>query len=145
MGVSKYYASYEEVLELADSLANEIKADGKEYDWIVPLANGGMSVAAILYDRLRDHVKNGVAVMHLTRYEGKEGKELKLKYLPDISGKVLIVDDLVDHGDTLKAAHTLFPEADTAALYVKEGAAFEPTYAARYIPRVWVVFPWEKD
>ena len=53
----------------------------------------------------------------------------------------LIVDDIVDSGETLG----VFANYDTAALYYK-GCEFKPTYYAEEISRdLWVQFPWEPD
>jgi hypoxanthine phosphoribosyltransferase len=65
--------------------------------------------------------------------------------VPDL--KVLVVDDVSDSGNSLKAAreHVLergASEARVATLHVKPWSNFRPHYYAEEV-EAWVVYPWE--
>jgi uncharacterized protein len=68
-----------------------------------------------------------------------------------LAGKVLLVDDLADSGQTLQALcshlQQLFPDVaqlKTAVVWVKPSSCFQPDFAAEYLESdVWIVQPFE--
>ena len=65
----------------------------------------------------------------------------------DVKGKkILIIDDIWDSGDTMRAVLEYLGEEDvtTATLFWKETANTEPTYFnEKAKENEWIVFPWE--
>lgn len=57
---------------------------------------------------------------------------------------VLVVDDIVDTGETTEQLHNL-PGWIVAAMYYKPQASFKPLYAREVYNDVWVVFPYETE
>ena len=56
----------------------------------------------------------------------------------------LIVDDLVDRGDTARVVRGLLPRAHFACLYAKPaGRDAADTFVAEVAQDTWVLFPWD--
>ncbi|MFH0962286.1 MAG: phosphoribosyltransferase family protein [archaeon] len=160
--ISKYYVSWEEFLGLAESVAE--KLDPLKYDIVLGVANGGLSFAQTVYERIRDgnrELSCGSVQLRRYRQEG-DGRGVEFFYFPDelLRGKrTLVCDEVADDGITLQALKTRLEEigcsTEYATVFVKEGSAFNPDYYGRRIPKTvrhngeaylnWLVFPWEKE
>ena len=58
----------------------------------------------------------------------------------------LIVDDLVDTGETAKAVRTLLPKAHFATVYAKPaGRALVDTFVTEVSQDTWIYFPWDLE
>ena len=85
----------------------------------------------------------------ISTYEDKSRGDVKMLKVPDgalqVQGKGwLVVDDLVDTGETLKAARALLPDAYFTTVYGKpDGLPLVDTYVHRVEQDCWVVFPWD--
>lgn len=90
-------------LDRMASAAGEVLA--KENPLVLAVMNGGAFTAVELCQRL--DFPHELDFVHVTRYDGElVGGELRWRAWPDsgLSGRtVLVVDDIVDHGDTLEA------------------------------------------
>jgi len=141
------YVSWPEYGNLAQALAEKVRSSGKRFDLVVGIARGGMPVAMVISDRLNVRID----FINVKSYFGiaERGHPKILSTLTDdIAGKnVLIVDDLVDQGDTMKVvAEYLFEQGprllEVAVLFKKPWTKFEPNYYLEVVDR-WVVFPFE--
>ena len=59
----------------------------------------------------------------------------------DIGQEILVVDDIVDTGDSLRKLSDIF---DVASLFWRRSASFEPTYWVYDAMDKWIVFPYEE-
>lgn len=132
------------------TLANKIKKSKKEYHYIVGIARGGLHVSKPLSKLLN--------IPHKTIKVSFYGKALmkgcpqiinirSLVGLPRQDKNYLIVDDLVDGGNTFNWLQTnLGPylDFDSAVIYYnKENSlGFKPTFYAKEKPKKWIIFPW---
>lgn len=58
----------------------------------------------------------------------------------------LVVDDLVDSGETIKAVKQYFPKAVYVVLIAKpKGLMVADHYVQIVEQNIWVAFPWEKE
>ncbi|MBI4215006.1 phosphoribosyltransferase [archaeon] len=140
--------SWEEVEEMSRAMAD--RAQEFEPEVVVGISRGGFIPAVLVSDELG---VPQVYAVNIKRYVGV-GKSLpaplllqKLDVSHVKSKRLLIVDDLVDKGDTMKAALQMSKNAEaaevrTAALLCKS-PSFKPDYYVRETQE-WVVFPWEK-
>jgi hypoxanthine phosphoribosyltransferase len=141
------YISWSEYGNLAEALAEKVRADGRHYDLVVGIARGGIPVAMAVSDRLEvkidfvnvksynDIGKRTAPRILSTLVEGVEGKD------------VLLVDDLVDQGDTLSLLKKYLTDQRprslrTAVLFKKPWSKTEPDYFLETTSE-WVVFPFE--
>jgi len=108
--------SYEEYVTDIAQLADVIKSSGKNYSAVMPIPRGGYFPA-----------------IELSRMLG-----LPVTY--QCSEDVLVVDDILDSGATLRR----YANNDTAVVYSKGPSDVKATYVGR-VCKDWVVFPDEKD
>jgi len=132
---------------LAEALAEKVHSCGKGFDLVVGIARGGMPVAMVV----SDHLNVRIDFINVKSYVGigERGTPKILSTLTeDIAGKnVLIVDDLVDQGDTMKMVEGYLSAQEprlleVAVLFKKPWTKFEPDYYLEVVDR-WVVFPFE--
>jgi len=92
------YVSWSEYGNLAEALAEKVRANGKHYDLVVGIARGGIPVAMVV----SDHLNVKIDFINVKSYNDI-GKRTAQRILSTLTGGVegkdiLIVDDLVDQG-----------------------------------------------
>jgi uncharacterized protein len=141
------YVNWPEYGNLAEALAEKVRSSGKRFDLVVGIARGGMPVAMVV----SDHLNVRIDFINVKSYFGicERGTPKILSTLTEeIAGKsILIVDDLVDQGDTMKVVKEYLSEQgpkllEVAVLFKKPWTKFEPDYCLEVVDR-WVVFPFE--
>jgi hypoxanthine phosphoribosyltransferase len=136
--------------DITRKLATQIAGADFLPDVIVAIARGGFVPARILCDFLEVAELGSMRIVHYTAGATKEKKARLVAPLNlDVRGKkVLVVDDIVDTGDTLVVAMEHLAdcgaaEIKTAVVQTKKGACFEPDYVARKIVKWrWIIYPW---
>jgi hypoxanthine phosphoribosyltransferase len=147
--------SWQDYLHLIEDLAKQIDKSGWDFDVVLALARGGLQAGDIL-SRLW---KKPFAVLCCHSYQENQGTtqgQLQLAQhisIPDpegLRGRILVVDDLVDSGNTLSAV--LFKlehlphiqEIKTAVLWQKPKAKIHPDFVASYLStNPWIIQPFE--
>ncbi len=142
--------SSDTVYELAYVLAERVRASGFRPDLVVAISRGGFTPARVLCDWLGIFNLTSIRIVHYSRTATKE-PSATVRYPLCISIKaerVLVVDDVNDTGDTLRAARahleSLGPaEVRTAVLHEKTGSPVRADYAAGSIDEWrWLIYPW---
>jgi hypoxanthine phosphoribosyltransferase len=149
------YVSYDEYHNLCEKLAIKIHQSGWEFDTILCLARGGMRPGDIL-SRIFD---KPLAIMSTSSYRADAGMvqgHLDIAHYittprGEIAGRVLLVDDLADSGDTLhkvvdmlrtKYAH--ITELRSSVIWTKGLSKFTPDYSVEFLPtNPWIHQPFE--
>ena len=141
------YISWSEYGDLAETLAKRVGESGRKYDLVVGLARGGIPVSMVVSDRLG--LKVDFLIVKSYRGIGKRTSPKILSTISEnISGKrVLVVDDLVDEGDTLASVTRRLSRLepltlDTAVIFKKPWSKIEPNYFVQTTEK-WIVFPFE--
>jgi len=145
--MNKIYYPYEEYKQ---DLKTLIKKIDQPFDAILGIARGGLSIAQMLgeYYDLRE-----VYAINTIGYDNTEKKEsVEVFNIPNLksANTVLIVDDIVDSGDTLieilKVLEVKYPKVTfvTASLFYKKTAKIAPTWYAKE-PKGWIDFFWSED
>jgi hypoxanthine phosphoribosyltransferase len=141
------YISWPEYGNLAEALAEKVRSQGKRFDLVIGVARGGMPVAMVV----SDHLGVKIDFVNVKSYNGIAQRGVPKIYstvTEDIKGKnVLIVDDLVDQGDTMETVKQHLGDhqpklLETAVLFKKPWSKVEPDYYLEVVDR-WVVFPFE--
>ena len=145
--IEKIYYPYQEFKEDLKTLTQMID---QPFDAILGIARGGLAMAQMLgeYYDLRE-----VYSINTIGYEDTEKKDtVEVFNIPNLksSKQVLIVDDIVDSGDTLveilKVLNTNYPNITfmTASLFYKKTAKIAPTWYVKE-PKGWIDFFWSID
>ena len=135
--------SWEELHRDSKALAWRLSDMGK-WVGVVAITRGGMVPACIIAREL--NIKH-VETLCISSYDHKDQGKTDIIKAPDLDegGRGwLIIDDLVDTGNTLKIAKKLFPNAHMACVYGKpEGIKNADTYITEVSQDTWIHFPWD--
>lgn len=130
-------------------LAKKIKRSGFKPDVLVAIARGGWVIGRILSDLLEVPDVAGLTIKFYTGVDETRTKpEIVQPLVQDVNmKKLLLVDDIVDTGETLKLALEHVKEkgareVKSAAPYIKKWSPITPDYYVRVMDG-WVVFPYE--
>ena len=149
------YVSYDEYHNLIEKLAIKVHQSGWQFDTILCLARGGMRPGDIL-SRIFD---KPLAIMSTSSYRADAGTTqgaldiARFITTPkgEIAGRVLLVDDLADTGETLNAViHQLknnyapISELRSAVIWTKGISTFQADYSVETLPtNPWIHQPFE--
>ena len=144
----KEYYSYERFQEETQKLI--VKVEGFDAEAIVAIARGGLTLAHAMAEGLglRD-----VETLRTELYDGESKREsITLFGSCDFGAKhrVLVVDDIADSGETLRAVMEYLEqnfkdiEFRAATLFYKKSSLYEPHYWMCEA-KCWIDFFWEAD
>lgn len=142
------HVDWNEVEQLCRDLAGLIRENPHPVERIVGIANGGVIPATLVAEYLeikdlRIVQAESYLGLNLRRGDGVKLDMLGLENAPEL--EVLIIDDLVDSGDTLRAVKAQLPTANSAVLFAKTESINVPDLFITHIPQQqWVNFPWEE-
>jgi len=145
--MSKIYYSYEEFRDDLKSLTQKID---QTFDALVPVSRGGLSMGQMLGEFY--NTREVYAINTIGYDDTKKLEEVRVFHVPDLSKarRVLIVDDIVDSGETLvevlKVLKENYPKVEftTASIFYKPTAIIEPTWWVKE-PQGWIEFFWSED
>ncbi len=132
----------------ARALAWRLAGSGP-FDALVAITRGGLVPAAIVARELDLRVIETIGVV--TRQDYKTLGDLKVikAIAPDIArldteGRLLVIDDLVDTGATIKVVREMLPKAHVATVYAKPlGRPMVDTFITEVSQDTWIYFPWD--
>lgn len=139
--------SWEELHRTARALAwrlhDQLAAAGP-LKGIVAVTRGGLVPAAIVARELDVRLVDTVCI---ASYQHKEqGEAHILKGVEGDGEGWLIVDDLVDTGETAKAVRAMLPQAHFATVYAKPaGRPLVDTFVTEVSQDTWIHFPWDLE
>ena len=142
----KYY-SYSEFIKDINSLHKIIKYE--DFDAILAIARGGVTISHFLASKLNQ--RNLFTINSIHYNNNKKLNTVKIFNIPDLKNfqKVLVVDDIIDSGDTIQAIMNLlskkFPTTTfkTLSIFQKEDASLKADFYAQ-ISNEWIEFFWEE-
>jgi len=143
----KFYYPYQ---ELVYDLKNLIKMIDQEFDVILPIARGGLTIGQMLGEYY--NIREVYAINTIGYNDTEKLDEVTVFNIPNLqmTKRVLIVDDIVDSGDTLtsvlKVLEAKYPTIEffTASIFYKPTASIEPTWWIKE-PNAWIEFFWSDD
>ncbi len=146
--------SWEEYHHSIELLAQKIAASQWEFNQIICVARGGLRVGDIL-SRIFDRP---LAIIAASSYNDERqrgqlviGNQIAMT-TQQLGSQVLLVDDLVDSGVTLKQVvawisdrHPEIQDLKTAVIWYKACSIYAPDYYVSYLPdHPWIHQPFEK-
>jgi len=143
----RHHYSYEEFLDDCKTLTKKIDW---EFDTIIGIARGGLTLSHILgeyYD-----IREVYAINTIGYDDDKKLDHTEIFNIPDIrdARDILIVDDIVDSGETLDLVLTTltdrYPKCNfkSASLLYKHSASIQPDWFVKEA-KVWIDFFWSVD
>jgi len=132
----------------ARALAWRLAASGP-FEAIVAITRGGLVPAAIIARELNLRVIETVCIASYHDYKNQGGLQLMKAIAPSLleqgeSAKILVVDDLVDTGATVKLVREMLPQAHYATVYAKpQGRPMVDTFITEVSQDTWIYFPWD--
>lgn len=144
--------NWDYIYNLCRNISKEIKNSGYEPDVIIALARGGWFAGRVLCDFLGLDDLSSLKIEHYIGSAAIDTGEPYIRYpLSDgvIEGKrVLIVDDIVDTGESMLSAKAYVEgrnpiEVRTASLQYLGSSKIDPDYVGERLEDwAWIVYPW---
>lgn len=136
--------SWEELHRNARALAWRL-SEAAPFKGIVAVTRGGLVPAAIIARELEIRLIDTVCIASYHDYD-RQGQVEVLKSVPGDGEGWLIVDDLVDTGDTAKHVRRMLPKAHFATIYAKPaGRPTVDTFITEVSQDTWILFPWDQE
>lgn len=135
--------SWEELHRDAKALAWRLAAGGP-WQGIIAITRGGLVPAHIVARELDIRVIDTVCI---ASYEETEQREARvLKGVQGDGEGWLVIDDLVDTGQTGRLVRAMLPKAHFATVYAKpEGRPVVDTFITEVSQDTWILFPWDME
>lgn len=141
--------SWLEFWECCETVAQAIVESNKHYTQAIAIVRGGYYLGDYLSRRL--NIPLGVIVTKSYSDTNQQQKLMvgEFSWIQKPYDKILLVDDLVDSGVTLKAIKDKLiedyeVEVDTAVIWQKSHAQFKPDYYHSITPPdFWIIQPFE--
>jgi xanthine phosphoribosyltransferase len=146
--MDKSYYSYEVFLKDVKTLCNNFQDE--KPDAIVAIARGGVTLGHFIASRL--DIRNFYTISSILYNDTNKTDTHIIKSIPDLSAyqKILLVDDIVDSGETLQSVKKEIENkfcklnVKTATLFYKTTAIMQADYSI-HEAKNWIEFFWEKD
>lgn len=138
--------SWNAIEQAVEALVVPLTTGRPPWQGIVAVARGGLAPAALLACRLGIRRVETVCVASYDRQRQEAARILKPAAASVVGEGAgwLVVDDLVDTGQTLALLRRLLPQAGFAVLYAKPAGQGQVDFWASLAPQhTWLVFPWE--
>ncbi len=136
---------WEELHRTSKALAWRLSELGP-FKGIVAVTRGGLVPAAIVARELEVRV---IETACLASYRDKDKGKVEVLKPADMAADGegwLIIDDLVDTGDTARELRRMMPKAHFATVYAKPaGRPLVDTFVTEVSQDTWIYFPWDLD
>ena len=137
--------SWEEIHRNSKALAWRLH-EKNIFKGIIAVTRGGLVPAAIVARELDIRLMDTVCVISYKDQNRGDVEFLKNQTLAGNGDNWLIVDDLVDTGETIKALRPTLPNAHYATVYAKpNGRDQVDTFITEVSQDTWIYFPWDLE
>ncbi|MDV6315422.1 xanthine phosphoribosyltransferase [Idiomarina sp. HP20-50] len=140
----EFFVSWEELHRATRELARR-QLPAEQYKGIIAVSRGGLVPAAIVARELNIRVVDCVAVSSYDHTEQRDDLQVMKDVTATDDGEgFLVVDDLVDTGNTLKFLRERLPKAKFVTVYAKPaGMDLVDDFVADLAQDTWIHFPWD--
>lgn len=141
----KYPVTWDQMHRDAKALAWRLLDQKKEFKGIIAVTRGGMIPACIIARELNLRMIETFCVASYDHKNQGQASVLKESDAGDGEGW-LVIDDLVDSGNTYRLIREHLPKAHFACVYAKpEGVPTADTFVTEVSQDTWVYFPWDME
>ncbi|MEN3160077.1 xanthine phosphoribosyltransferase [Alkalimonas sp. NCh-2] len=138
-----FYVSWEAFHRASRELAAKLLTG--RFERILAVSRGGLVPATILARELNIRLLDTICIVSYQHDQQGELSVVKGCDWPD-DAKLLIVDDLVDTGETAKVLKQQFPQATLATVYAKpQGKPLVDVYVTDIEQDTWIQLPWDTE
>lgn len=144
-----FHVSWDQMHRDARALAWRLDGRGPldgRWKAVVAITRGGMAPAMIVARELDIRIVDTISVKSYDHQSQSDAQILKspdAEMMGDGAG-ILVVDDLVDTGQTLELVRRHYPEAHFATVYAKPmGEQQVDTFITGVSQDTWIFFPWD--
>lgn len=138
----EFYVSWEDMHRTTRHLAQMLLNEDRKYRAIIAVSRGGLVPAAILARELNIRLIDTICISSYNH--DKQGELAIIKDVLDDAEDILIVDDLVDTGNTAKVIKNKFPNAKFVTVYAKpKGKPLVDMYVTDIEQETWIHLPWD--
>jgi len=111
---------------------------------IVAITRGGLVPASIIARELEIRLVDTVCI---SSYDYQQQGETSVLKTPGIKTEsLLLIDDLVDTGQTARVVRDMVPDAHFATVYAKPaGRPLVDTFITEVSQDTWILFPWDTE
>jgi xanthine phosphoribosyltransferase len=116
----------------------------KAWKGIVAITRGGLVPASIIARELEIRLVDTICI---SSYDQQQQGDITVLKAPDTDGEGwLLIDDLVDTGNTARVVRNLLPKAHFATVYAKPaGRPVVDTFITEVSQDTWILFPWDSE
>ena len=138
-----YPISWEQLHRDSKALAWRL-VDMKSWRGIIAITRGGLVPASIIARELEIRLVDTVCI---SSYDYQQQGETKVLKSPQTDSEGwLLIDDLVDTGNTARIVRNLLPKAHFATVYAKPaGRPVVDTFITEVSQDTWILFPWDTE
>ena len=142
-----YYVSWEMFQTDCRALTWKLLEIREDWSHIVAITRGGLAPATILATELDIHHIDTVCISsYVLKEQASEARllqQISKELINNADETWLIIDDLVDTGQTAKFVKEIFPRSHFATIYAKpQGLRYVDTCLTCLSQDTWVNFPW---
>jgi hypoxanthine phosphoribosyltransferase len=142
--------SWDEAYQLSRKLASVIKSSGLRPDLVIAIGRGGYVPTRIVFDFLLNSLLTSIKIEHWDIAACKIPEAaVRFPLAVDVQDQsILIIDDVTDTGDTLRAALDYLKslgagETKTGVMQHKTTSSIVPDFYADIIKDWrWIIYPW---
>jgi len=138
-----YPISWEQLHRDSKALAWRL-VEMKAWKGIVAITRGGLVPASIIARELEIRLVDTICI---SSYDFKQQGEAEVLKTPGTDSEGwLLIDDLVDTGNTARIVRNLLPKAHFATVYAKPaGRPVVDTFITEVSQDTWILFPWDAE
>ena len=139
-----YPISWEQLHRDSKALAWRL-LDMDFFQGIIAVTRGGLVPAAIIARELDIRLVDTVCIASYS-WQDRQGEIEVLKSVDSDGEGWLIIDDLVDTGNTARSVREMVPKAHFATVYAKPaGRPLVDTFITEVSQDTWILFPWDSE
>jgi xanthine phosphoribosyltransferase len=138
-----YPVSWEQLHRDSKALAWRL-VEIKTWQGIVAITRGGLVPASIIARELEIRLVDTICI---SSYDYQQQGQTEVLKSPETDGEGwLLIDDLVDTGNTARIVKNLLPKAHFATVYAKPaGRPVVDTFITEVSQDTWILFPWDTE
>ena len=138
--------SWDEFAKDTSKLAEKLKKQKTSWKGIIAITRGGLVPANILAMKLGIRLVDTICISSYDNRNQGSMNILKKPMIDDDGKGWLVIDDMIDSGNTIRYTRGIYPKADYAVVYAKpDGKDCVDVYLRDIDQSTWIEFPWEED